>query len=320
MPVSVASFYRFCPLNDVPALQAELSTRLDACGLRGTVLIAPEGINGTIAGPGASIERFFTMLSEDARFDGIDIKRSEADEVPFLRAKVKVRREIVTLGEVVDTAQHGGVRVAPEDWNALLDDPDVLVVDTRNAYEVDIGTFEGAVDPGTTSFRDFPAWAETHLAGKEAAPIAMFCTGGIRCEKSTAYLKARGFEKVYQLDGGILNYLANVTGKASKWRGECFVFDSRVSVNPDLGPGSYDQCHACRHPISTRDREDPRYVPGISCPLCADATTPEQKSRFAERQQQMELAEDRGEAHMGSDATASATRNRETKAARRAPR
>ena len=315
--ITIAAFYRFVPLSDVPDLQGTLADQLNDHGLRGTILVAPEGINGTIAGDPAAIERFFWELCTDPRFSGMEIRRSVADAVPFLRAKVKSKREIVTLGEDVDAQHGGGTRVAPEAWNALIEQPDVLLIDTRNDYEVAVGTFEGATNPGTGSFRDFPDWAQSHLAGREQTPIAMFCTGGIRCEKSTAYLRAQGFENVYQLDGGILNYLATVDPDESRWQGECFVFDTRVSVGADLRPGSYDQCHACRHPISAEDKADPRYVPGVSCPHCAESTSRVQKARFAERQQQMELAEHRGEAHIGTDATETASRNRASKDARR---
>lgn len=316
-PVTIAAFYSFVTLSDADALQPVLLQNLQSLNLKGTVLLAPEGINGTLAGTSDVISRFFSLLGEDPRFARIDVKYSEAAEMPFLRAKVKLKREIVTLGIDVDAEHATGTRVTPSQWNALVDDPEVLVIDTRNAYEVGIGTFEGAINPETTSFRDFPAWADDHLKGNEQRPIAMFCTGGIRCEKSTALLRARGFEQVYQLDGGVLNYLAEMPAEESRWNGECFVFDSRVSVDHQLAPGAFDQCHACRRPISASDKADPRFVEGVSCPQCHDATSAEQKRRFAERQQQMELAEERGEAHMGGDVDSSAERNRAAKAARR---
>ncbi|MBF66157.1 MAG: hypothetical protein CMQ29_00480 [Gammaproteobacteria bacterium] len=315
-PIAIAAFYRFVRLADLGVLQSQLLDHLLALELKGTVLVAQEGINGTIAGDRASIDEFFAALLEDPRFAGVEVKHSHAAEMPFLRTKVKLKKEIVTLGIDVDAEHTTGTHVGPAEWNALIDDPEVLVIDTRNAYEVGIGTFQGALNPDTDSFRDFPAWAQENLAGSEQRPIAMFCTGGIRCEKSTALLMSRGFKHVYQLDGGILNYLAETDPEESRWNGECFVFDGRISVDHALAPGAFDQCHACRRPVSAADKADPRYTEGVSCLHCFEATSIEQKAGFAERQQQMKLAEERGQAHMGSEVDASAQRNKAAKSAR----
>ena len=241
--------------------------------------------------------------------------------MPFARARVKLKKEIVTMGVPdVDPEKIVGTYVEPADWNALIADPDVTVIDTRNEYEVGVGTFEGAINPHTTSFREFPAYVADNMDPGRQKKVAMFCTGGIRCEKSTAYLKSQGFDEVYHLKGGILKYLEEVPEADSLWRGECFVFDERVTVDHDLNPGQYDQCHACRMPISDTDKASNAYVRGVSCPHCIDATTPEQRERFAERQRQVALAAERGEAHIGSDARDAQVRHREEKAARRAAR
>ena len=244
-------------------------------------------------------------LCTDDRLADLDYKRSYHEERPFLRMKVKLKREIVTMGQDdIDPNECVGRYASPQEWNALIDDPEVLVIDTRNEYEVEIGTFEGAVNPQTNSFREFPDWVEQNLDPKKHKKVAMFCTGGIRCEKSTSLLVSKGFEDVWHLKGGILNYLEQIPEHDTRWEGECFVFDSRVAINHKLEKGSYDQCFACRFPIDENQKQSPHYVPGVSCPRCFDAHTEEQKGRFAERQRQISLSKRRGELHIGAKAPA----------------
>ena len=269
-----------------------------------TLLIAPEGLNGTVAGRYDDINSFVLWLQTKTPFGGLEIKYAVHDEAPFHRMKVRLKREIVTMGEPdIRPSEQAGEYVEPEDWNKLISDPDVLVVDTRNSYETAIGQFRGATDPQTTTFREFPAWAKA-LADKpeEDRPqkIAMYCTGGIRCEKSTALMKSIGFEHVYHLKGGILKYLEDTPPADSLWEGECFVFDSRVSVDHDLNQGSYQLCHACKMPLSEEDMTSLHFQAGVSCPHCHDVTTPAQRERFAERARQIELARDRGTQHIGA--------------------
>lgn len=298
--VVVAALYRFARFPDYQDFREPLRQLMLEREVRGTLLLAPEGINGTIAGSRAGIDAVLDWLHRDARFAGLDVKESLADENPFYRTKVKLKREIVTMGvEGIDPQESVGTYVEPEDWNGLLDDPEVLLLDTRNHYEVQIGSFEGAVDPDTESFRELPAWVEKHLDPDRHRKVAMFCTGGIRCEKSTAYLKQQGFEEVYHLRGGILNYLNSVPREESKWRGECFVFDNRVTVDHDLQRGQFDQCHACRMPISERDMQSEHYVKGVSCPHCSDRSDATRRRSLEERQRQVRLAETRGEEHIG---------------------
>jgi UPF0176 protein len=235
----------------------------------------------------------------------IDVKESRAATMPFHRMKVRIKREIVTMGEPrIDPLVEVGHYVAPADWNALIDDPGTIVIDTRNDYEVAVGSFSGAVDPKTRSFRDFPAWfrqnRERLLAGDKSPRVAMYCTGGIRCEKATAFLRSEGLEEVYHLKGGILAYLETVPQEQSRWNGECFVFDGRVAIGHGLAPGSHELCHACRNPVSSEDRASPLYVAGVSCPHCRSERTDEQRERYRERRRQVELAEARGEAHIGA--------------------
>jgi UPF0176 protein len=276
--------------------------------LRGTILLAEEGINGTISGPEPGVEALLTALRADPRLAGLEEKRSEAPAQAFHRFKVRRKREIVTMGQAAANPAAGvGTYVAPADWDALIADPDTLVIDTRNGYEVAVGTFEGAIDPGTGSFRDFPAWAERQLrplvAERRPKALALFCTGGIRCEKATAWLLRQGFEGVHHLEGGILRYLEEVPEARSRWRGECFVFDQRVAVNHRLEPGTHSLCHACGLPLSPADRELTSYVKGVSCRHCLDRYSEADRQRFAERQRQIERAEARGEAHLGGSAT-----------------
>ena len=301
----VAALYRFVLLDDFADLRAPL---LDVClqaGVKGTLLLAREGINGTIAGTRAGIDQVIGWLQQDPRLSGLDWKESFHIDAPFHRMKVKLKKEIVTMGvEDVDPTACVGRYATPEQWNALVDDPECLIIDTRNYYEVAIGSFEGAVNPGTESFRDFPEWVRQHLNPEQHKKVAMFCTGGIRCEKSTSLLVSMGFEDVWHLQGGILNYLEKTPVEQTRWDGECFVFDSRVSVDHHLEKGSYDQCYACRFPIDDAQKASDLYVPGVSCPRCHDAHSEQQKQRFTERQKQMSLAKARGEAHIGADAAA----------------
>ena len=250
-------------------LQAPVLETMVSYPVRGTLLLASEGINGTIAGDPADVVEFLEWLQSRPGLGKIDIKVSWTDAVPFKRSRVKLKKEIVTMGVAgIDPAQSAGTYVEPEQWNALVDDPDVVLVDTRNEYEIEVGQFENAVNPHTTTFREFPDYARTQLEPLKHKKVAMYCTGGIRCEKSTAYLREMGFENVYHLKGGILNYLEKIPERESRWRGECFVFDERVTVGHDLEKGSYDQCHACRRPISESYKEHAHYQQGVSCPRC----------------------------------------------------
>ncbi len=299
--VVVAALYKFVSLPDYEALREPLLEWCRAAGVKGTLLLASEGINGTVAGSRAAIDGLLDYLRRDPRLADLSHKESLHEEVPFYRMKVKLKREIVTMGvEGIDPAQVVGTYVEPAAWNSLISDPDVVVVDTRNDYEVELGSFEGAVNPKTGSFREFPAYVAEHLDPVKHKKVAMFCTGGIRCEKSTAYLREQGFEEVYHLKGGILKYLEEVPKENSLWQGECFVFDNRVSVDHDLERGSYDLCHGCREPVSGQDKLSDKYVEGITCPRCYDRQTDEQRARFAERQKQMLLARQRQQVHIGA--------------------
>jgi len=279
---------------------------MHAYNVRGTLLLAHEGINGTVAGSRADIDALLEFLQKDERLANISFKESFVDEMPFLRTRVKLKKEIVTIGvEGIDPKRSVGTYVKPKDWNALISDPDVVVVDTRNDYEVLVGTFKNALNPDTESFRQFPKYVKENLDPTKNKKVAMFCTGGIRCEKSTAYLKEQGFEEVYHLEGGILKYLEEVPEQDTLWQGECFVFDERVTVNHALEKGTYDLCNGCRMPITEQDKLREKYQHGVSCPHCFDKTTPEQKARFEERQKQMDLAQQRGENHIGADMASS---------------
>lgn len=301
----VAALYRFVRLEDYENLRGPLLAFCEARGIRGTLLLAEEGINGTIAGTAQAISEVLAYLKKDDRLADLECKFSYNTDRPFLRMKVKLKKEIVTMGRPgIDPNQCVGRYASPEQWNTLVDDPECLVIDTRNDYEVEIGTFRGAVNPYTTSFREFPEWVEKNLDPSKHKKVAMFCTGGIRCEKSTSLLVSMGFEDVWHLQGGILNYLEKTPVEQTRWDGECFVFDSRVSVDHDLEKGSYDQCYACRFPIDDAQKASDLYVPGVSCPRCHDAHSDQQKERFTERQKQIALAKARGEAHIGADAAA----------------
>jgi UPF0176 protein len=296
----VAAFYRFVPLPDCAEIRLRLQEICDSLGLLGTILVASEGINGTISGPEEAVNQLFMTLSLDSRFAGMDHKTSRADEQPFYRMKVRIKKEIVSMGiPGVDPSRQVGEYVSPGDWNALISRDDVRLIDTRNVYEYHLGTFDGAEDPGTDSFRDFPDWADTHLDPAEDKHIAMFCTGGIRCEKATSYLKQQGFENVYHLDGGILNYLEQIEEKDSRWRGDCFVFDNRVTVDHNLEEGNFEVCPACRMPLTEEDRQSPDFELNVSCPKCIHRLTPSRREGLLERARQIELAAKRGDRHIG---------------------
>ena len=296
----IAALYHFTRFDDPAALRGPLLALMQAKGVTGTLLLAREGINGTIAGDRAGIDAVLAHVRALPGCSDLEWKESTASEQPFARTKVKLKREIVTMGQPdVDPRASVGHYVDPKDWNDLIRSDDVVVIDTRNDYEVAIGTFEGAVDPQTDSFRDFPAWWEENKDRFHNKRIAMFCTGGIRCEKSTNYLLGQGVPEVYHLKGGILKYLEEVPADDSTWQGACFVFDGRVSVEHGLKEGPHLLCHACRRPILPEDRNRPEYEHGVSCHLCVDETTAEDKARFRERQHQIELARKRGEKHLG---------------------
>lgn len=295
----LAALYKFVRLPDYVQLHDTLYQTMVDHKVKGTLLLAEEGINGTICGPREGVDAVKAWLDADGRFSGMSYKESFAQEPAFYRTKVKLKKEIVTMGvDGVDPAHIVGTYVKGEAWNQLISDPETIVIDTRNDYEVAIGTFANAVNPNTKTFREFPAWAAEHLDTTKHKKVAMFCTGGIRCEKSTAYLKEQGFAEVYHLDGGILKYLEEVPAEQSLWQGECFVFDQRVAVKHGLEQGSYDQCYACRMPLSVEEMASPLYVKGLSCPHCHDQITDEQRASFEERQKQIELAKLRGEKHI----------------------
>jgi len=302
-PITVAALYRFTGFDDPAALREPLLALCRDVGIMGTLLLAHEGINGTIAGSENAIGHVLAHIRSMPGCSDLEVKFSHAGEMPFHRMKVRLKREIVTMGEPdIDPKLSVGTYVDPHDWNALIADPDTIVIDTRNSYEVAIGTFHGAIDPRTTSFREFPGWFRAHrhelLDGKKK--VAMFCTGGIRCEKSTSFLKSEGVSEVYHLKGGILKYLEEIPQDDSQWDGECFVFDERVSVGHGLAVGPYGLCRACRHPVSNEDQASPDFVEGVSCPNCIGQRNEAQRARYAERQRQEELARQRGEAHVGA--------------------
>ncbi|WP_332777755.1 oxygen-dependent tRNA uridine(34) hydroxylase TrhO [Polaromonas sp.] len=308
MTFLTAALYKFVELPDFAELQPPLLAFCEAHGVKGTLLLAPEGINGTIAGPEDGVRAVLAYLRSDARLAALEHKEAWADHLPFYRMKVRLKREIVTMGvPEVHPALMAGQYVKPQDWNQLIADPNVVLIDTRNDYEVSIGTFKGAINPATHSFSELPGWVEQQMAegGKLATTdgkkprVAMFCTGGIRCEKSTALMRSKGFDEVYHLEGGILKYLETVPQAQSSWEGECFVFDERVSVGHGLKPGDFTLCRSCRDPLSDQDRQSPLYELGVSCARCHDRTTKEQKRGYRERQRQVELAQARQQAHIG---------------------
>jgi len=297
---TVAALYHFTRFDDPAALQGPLLDLCKSKGVMGTLLLAKEGVNGTIAGDRAGIDAVLAHLRALPGCANLEWKESTATVAPFHRMKVRLKKEIVTMGQPdVDPVARVGNYVDPADWNDLISAPDVAVIDTRNDYEVAIGTFEGAVDPQTKSFGEFPEWWEKNKHRFHNKKVAMFCTGGIRCEKSTNYLMGQGVEEVYHLKGGILKYLEEVPQDQSKWDGDCFVFDARVSVGHGLEEGPHILCHACRRPIVPEDKTHPAFEQGVSCHQCIDETTEEDKGRFRERQKQMQLAKERGTHHIG---------------------
>jgi UPF0176 protein len=312
--IVVCALYKFVTLEKFQDLRQPLLKVMEYNKIRGTLLLASEGINGTVASNRQGIDALLAWFEKDARLGNIVVKESFETSNPFNRIKVKLKKEIVTMGiEGIDPKQVVGTYVKPKDWNALISDPDVVLVDTRNAYEVKVGTFEGALNPNTTNFREFPQYVRDNLDPKANKKVAMFCTGGIRCEKSTAYLKEQGFDEVYHLEGGILKYLEEVPEADTMWQGECFVFDNRVTVNHQLEKGAYDQCHACRLPITKEEQTSEKFLEGISCPHCFDTHTLDQRQRYEERQRQMELSKERGEAHIGADAVDTIAQRRQAK-------
>ena len=311
----VCAMYKFVTLDNFEAMRQPLLDTMESNGIKGTLLLAHEGINGTISGSREGIDALLAYLNSDSRINPISYKESLHDEQPFYRTKVKLKKEIVTMGvEGIDPRRTVGTYVKPKDWNALISDPDVTVIDTRNEYEIQIGTFKHAIDPKTETFREFPDYVAKELDPAKHKKVAMFCTGGIRCEKSTAYLKEQGFEEVYHLEGGILQYLEDVPKEESLWEGDCFVFDNRVAVNHDLQKSKYDQCYACRLPITEEDKQSDKYEPGVSCPHCFGTHTEEQIARFREREKQVNLAKMRRQEHVGTEARLLMEQKREEKA------
>lgn len=310
LPIKVAALYKFARLDDCPALRTQLAELCRKQGVKGTLLLAREGINGTIAGSPAGIDAVVAHIRTLPGCADIDVKYSGAPTMPFYRMKVRLKAEIVTMGQPdIDPLASTGTYLDPQGWNALIAEPGTILIDTRNDYEVAVGTFTGAIDPQTASFRDFPAWFRENRArllgeGNQAAgkppKVAMFCTGGIRCEKSTAFLKAEGVEEVYHLRGGILKYLETVPPEDSLWQGECFVFDQRVTVGHGLVPGTYGLCHACRRPITSETRASPLFEEGVSCPACHHTRTEAQREGYRERQRQESIAARRGVSHLGA--------------------
>lgn len=310
-PIVVCALYKFVAFPDFANHRQPILSCMESQGVKGTLLLAAEGINGTVAGSRSGVQQLLQLLRTLPGLDSFDVKESFETQQPFLRAKVKLKKEIVTLGVAgIDPNQVVGTYVEAKDWNDLISDPEVLLIDTRNDYEVAIGTFAHAVNPQTETFREFPQYVQQHLNPKQHKKVAMFCTGGIRCEKSTAYLKQQGFSEVYHLKGGILKYLEEVPSEQSLWQGECFVFDNRVAVNHQLQKGRYDQCHACRRPITDEDMQSAQYQQGVSCHHCYDEQSPEQRQRYQERERQIQLANDRGQCHLGAEAKDSVQHNR----------
>lgn len=299
--VAVLSFYRFVDLDGLAGIGDSLLLFCGKNGINGTFILASEGINATVAGPPESIDRLIDYLESDPRFSGTRYKLSYNERSPFHRLKVKFKKELVPMGVGgIKPQRLSGQRVSPERWNELISRPDVLVIDTRNDYENRVGTFRGAVNPETDHFREFPEYVEENLDPREHTEIAMFCTGGIRCEKATSYLLERGFKRVYQLEGGVLSYLEQIPGERSLWEGECFVFDDRTSVDHDLVKGTWSTCRNCREPVSAEERRSEGFREGVSCPRCHTELTPERISSLEERQKQMRLARERGQKHLGA--------------------
>jgi UPF0176 protein len=294
----IATFYHFTPLPDFCGLKLTYLEKCEELGVKGTLLLAAEGINGTLAAEEQSLRTFLEILRRDCRFADLKHKESWVDEEPFVRLKVRLKKEIVSLGILgVDPANIVGEYVKPKDWNALIKQPDVVVVDARNRYEIAMGSFPGAVDPQTTSFREFPAWVEHQQDLTPDTRVAMYCTGGIRCEKASSYLLQQGFKEIYHLEGGVLKYLEDIPEQDSLWDGECYVFDRRVSVDHELNPGRFSLCRACGRPIDAGEMKGPHFVEGVACSHCYNETSEQQRAGFAERQKQIELAVSRDRSH-----------------------
>ncbi len=298
------AFYHFITLDKKNNIQEHIYNFCEANKIKGTILLADEGINGTISGKEKNIRDFLIFIKKESLFNGVfsklEHKESWASKNPFYRMKVRLKKEIVALGvDGVSPTKKVGKYVKPEEWNNLISDPNTIIIDTRNHYEVDIGTFKNATNPNTSTFRELPSFIEENLNPKTPKKIAMFCTGGIRCEKATSLMLDKGFKNVYHLEGGILKYLKTIDKDKSLWEGECFVFDQRVAVTHGLNEGKYDQCYACRHPLSPDEINSSHYIKGISCPYCYNKLTNEKKSSVIERQKQIELAKLRGEDHIG---------------------
>ncbi|GLT16982.1 UPF0176 protein [Vibrio zhanjiangensis] len=314
----VCALYKFVRLEDYKDLREPLRLLMENHQIRGTLLLAGEGINGTVASDREGIDALLAWFRQDSRLADIVYKESYDHHQPFHRSKVKLKKEIVTLGvEGIDPRHVVGTYVKPSEWNNLISDPDVYVVDTRNNYEVEIGTFKNAINPNTDTFRDFPDYVAENMDPTKHKKVAMFCTGGIRCEKSTAYMKEQGFEEVYHLEGGILKYLEEVPEEESLWQGDCYVFDGRVAVNHQLEKSHYEMCNACRLPITSQEMQSPLFEKGVSCPKCVDKHTEEQKARFREREKQVQLAKARGESHVGGNAEQIIVQRRQEKITRK---
>ena len=299
--ITVCALYKFVEIKNLKELKSKILSFIKENNIYGTILIANEGINGTVSGDNSKIINLINFLKSDVRFSNIEYKLSFTNKNPFYRTKVKLKKEIVTLGVKIKKTHYNATYINPEEWNEFIKKDDVILIDTRNKYETSIGSFINSVDPKTDSFRDFPKFVKNNSDLPKNKKIAMFCTGGIRCEKSTAYLKSKGFKYVYHLKGGILNYLKKIDKKDSLWKGDCFVFDNRVSVDHNLKKGNYDQCHACRIPITENDKKHIHYVEGVSCANCYNKTSPEKKIRFKERQKQIKIAKKIGINHIGKN-------------------
>ena len=299
----VAALYKFSSISKPKELQDEIRSQLKELSIYGTILVGEEGLNGTIAGTHKKINEAVKYIKSIQGFSNVDIKFSQSQENPFVRLKVKLKKEIVTIGDESINPNHKvGDYIDPQDWNELISDKNTILIDTRNNYECSIGTFKNAINPNTVKFREFPEWIENENFSddeKDKKNFAMFCTGGIRCEKASSFMKERGFKNVNHLKGGILNYFDKIDASISLWEGECFVFDDRVSVKHDLSVGTYDMCHGCRMPITEKDKKNNKYIRGVACPTCFDNTSEEQKNRYMSRQKQVDLAKEKNQKHIG---------------------
>ncbi|MDB9751383.1 rhodanese-related sulfurtransferase [Gammaproteobacteria bacterium] len=297
----VIAMYKFVRLDDYQTMQPILLSFCQERQIFGTILLAEEGINGTVVGSRQDLGELLTFLKTDSRLSDLEHKESYSEDIPFHRMKVKLKKEIVTMGQPnIKPSHRTGIRIQPKQWNEIISDPDVILIDARNEYEFQVGSFKNAISPGTTNFREFPDFVNNNLEGQKTKKIAMFCTGGIRCEKASTYMLEQGFEEVYQLNGGILKYLEEIEQDESLWEGECFVFDSRISVDHQLVDGSFEQCFACRRPITDEDMKSKDYEKGVSCLHCINETTAEQRAAFNERQRQVILAKQRNQKHIGA--------------------